>query len=102
MSEAALVMVLLAVGTYLLKAAGPVVLGARPLPGRVQQVVDLLPAALLAALALVSTMGDGRALVVDARLAGLVAAGVALSRRAPFVVVVLAAALTTAVTRSIS
>ena len=38
-------------GTIALKAAGPVLLGGRPLPRRVMDVVELLAPALLAALA---------------------------------------------------
>ncbi|WP_420452132.1 hypothetical protein [Ilumatobacter sp.] len=36
---------LLEAGTYLMKAAGPLVLGARRIPVAVQRLVDLLPAA---------------------------------------------------------
>jgi hypothetical protein len=64
-------------------------------------VVDLLPAALLAALTIVSTVGDGRAIVVDARLVGLVVAGLALWRRLPFVVLIVLASGATALTRLI-
>ena len=48
MSDATVVLLVLATGTYVLKAAGPLVLGGRTLPASVQQTVDLLPAALLA------------------------------------------------------
>ena len=99
MSDATVVLVALAAGTFLLKSAGPVLLGARRLPPRLQGVVDLLPAALLASLAVVSTLGDGRALVLDARLVGMVVAGFALWRRAPFVVVIVVAAAATATVR---
>jgi branched-subunit amino acid transport protein len=101
-SDATIVLIVMTVGTFALKSAGPLVLGDRTLPLRVQQVVDLLPAALLAALTIVSTVGDGRAVVLDARLVGLVVAGVALWRRLPFVVVVLLASAATALTRIIS
>ena len=101
MSDATVVLIVMAVGTFALKSAGPLVLGHRALPFRVQQVVDLLPAALLAALAIVSTVGDGRAIVVDARLVGLVVAGLALWRRLPFVVVIIVASAATALTRLI-
>lgn len=88
-----------AVGCYLLKLAGlsvpPVVLE-HPV---VERVADLLPVALLAALVAVQVVSDGPALVVDARLAGLGVAVVALLLRAPFIVVVLAAALTAALLR---
>ena len=40
--------IVLATGTFVLKSAGPLVLGQRVLPTSVQAIVDLLPAALLA------------------------------------------------------
>lgn len=99
MSDATLVLIVLAGGTYVFKSAAPLVLGARPLPVRVGRLVELLPAALLAALAVVSTVADGSSIAIDARLAGLVAAGFALWRRAPFVVVIVVAAAATALVR---
>ncbi len=102
MSDATIVLIVMTVGTFALKSAGPLVLGDRSLPVRVQQVVDLLPAALLAALAIVSTVGDGREIVIDARLAGLIVAGLALWRRAPFVVVIVLASTATALVRLIT
>lgn len=91
----------LAAGTYALKAAVPLALGGRELPAPVTRVADLLPAALLAALVLVSTFTDDGRLVVDARAVGLAAAGVALWGRAPFVVVVVVAAVATALARAV-
>lgn len=102
MSDATAVLIVMTIGTFALKSAGPLVLGDRALPARVQQVVDLLPAALLAALAVVSTVGDGQTIVIDARLVGLVVAGLALWRRAPFVVVIVLASTATALIRLIS
>jgi len=101
-SDATIVLIVMTVGTFALKSAGPLVLGDRALPLRMQQLVDLLPAALLAALTIVSTMGDGREVVIDARLVGLLVAGFALWRRLPFVVVIVVAAAATALTRLIS
>ena len=101
MSDALIVLVVLATGTYVFKAAGPLVLGERLLPVRLQSLVDLLPAALLASLAIVSTVGDGPAVTLDARLVGLIVAGVALWRRAPFVVVIVVASAATAIVRAL-
>jgi len=101
-SDPTIVLIVMAVGTFALKSAGPLVLGDRSLPPRVQRAIDLLPAALLAALTIVSTMGDGREIVIDARLVGLVVAGIALWRRLPFVVVIVVASAATALTRLIS
>jgi branched-subunit amino acid transport protein len=100
-SDATIVLIVMTVGTFALKSAGPLVLGDRALPLGIQHVVALLPAALLAALAIVSTVGDGSEITVDARLVGLVVAGIALWRRLPFVVVILLASAATAVTRII-
>jgi hypothetical protein len=102
MSAATTVLLLLTVGTFAFKSAGPMFIGARPLPPRVQNLVDLLPAALLAALAAVSTFGVGESLVVDARAAGMVVACVALWRRVPFVFVILLASAATALVRQIA
>lgn len=102
MNAATVVLVVMTIGTYALKSAGPLVIGDRALPVRLRQIVDLLPAALLAALALVSTVGDGQAIVIDARLVGLFVAGVALWRRAPFVLVIVLASAATAVTRLVT
>ncbi len=66
---------------------------------RPSRTIDLLTVALLAALVFVQTLGAGQAVVVDARLpAVLVAAGL-LVFRAPFLVVVVAAAATAALLR---
>jgi hypothetical protein len=83
------------------KAAGPVLLGRRPLPRRAEGVVALLAPALLAALVVVDTASDGRALALDARVAGLAAAAVALALRAPLVVVVLVAPVAAAGVRAL-
>ncbi|MBA2325624.1 MAG: AzlD domain-containing protein [Actinobacteria bacterium] len=92
----------LAVGSYALRAIGLVALRGRRVPAFVEDVLTLLPAALFGALIVVSTVGGDRALVLDARVAGLAAAGVAVWRRAGFVVVVMAAAGATAAVRAVS
>ncbi|MFV8187451.1 MULTISPECIES: AzlD domain-containing protein [unclassified Streptomyces] len=89
-----------AVGCYAVKLAGLLVpAGAleRPL---VRRLAALLPVALLAALTAQQTFADGHALVLDARVAGLGAAAVALVLRAPFLLVVAAAVLMTAGVRA--
>ena len=88
-----------AAGCYLLKLGGLSVPGAVLEHPVVERVADLLPVALLAALIAVQVFADGQALVVDARLVGLGVAVVALVLRAPFIVVVLAAALAAALVR---
>ncbi|MDQ5975343.1 MAG: hypothetical protein QG661_2552 [Actinomycetota bacterium] len=66
----------------------------------IRRITGLLPVALLSALVAVQTFADGQTLVIDARLAGVLAAVVALVLRAPFLVVVLVAAITAALLRS--
>jgi hypothetical protein len=89
----------LALATAVLKLAGPLALGGRPLSAGALNVVELLASALLAALVVVETFGKSRALTLDARVLGAVFAAVALTRRAPMIVVVLGAAAVTAVAR---
>lgn len=67
---------------------------------RVSRVAALVTVALLAALVAVQTLADGRALTLDARVPALGVAAVALWLRAPFIVVVVLAALTAAVLRA--
>lgn len=99
MSAAVVALVLLAVGTYALKAAGPLLLGQRPMSPAVDRVATLLPPALLAALVVTSAAGSDGRIVLDARVPALLIAGVLLWLRAPFVVVVLGAAATAALLR---
>ncbi len=65
----------------------------------VRAVADRLPVALLAGLVAVQVLGNDEGLVLDARAAGLGAAVVLLLVRAPFLVVVVGAALTAALLR---
>ena len=91
--------VLAGVGCFLVKLAGlsvPQRLLEHP---RAERVADLLPVALLAALIGVQVLGEGDTLSVDARLAGLGAAVVALLLRAPFLAVVSVAAVCAAAAR---
>ncbi|WP_194411221.1 AzlD domain-containing protein [Microbacterium cremeum] len=63
------------------------------------RIADLLTVALLAALVAVQTLGDGQAIVVDARVPALLVAAGLLLLRAPFLVVVAAAAVVAALFR---
>lgn len=58
-----------------------------------------LTVGLLASLVAVNTFADGQALVVDARVAALLAAAAALALRAPFLLAVVAGAAAAAVVR---
>lgn len=59
---------------------------------RMSRVAGTMTIGLLASLTIVNTVASGQALVLDARLGALAAAGIALLLRAPFLVVVLAGA----------
>jgi L-lactate utilization protein LutC len=91
----------LGAAAYALKATGLVAIGARAVEGRMLRLAALLPAALLPALVVVNTFAGDRRLVLDARAVGLAVAVVATWRRAPFIVVVTAAALSTALVRAV-
>jgi branched chain amino acid efflux pump len=96
--------VLLGLGaiSYGLKAAGPVLAGGLELGPRVRQSLELVAVPLLAALILVQALDGGKRLVIDARAPALVVAALLAWRRAPFLVVVLAAAGTAALLRSVA
>lgn len=63
---------------------------------RVLKINSMIPIALLSALVGVQTFTNEKSLVIDQRLAGLAVAVIALILRAPFAVVVLSAAATSA------
>lgn len=86
-------------GCYFLKLLGTLV-PARFLDGpRLQLFARVLPAALLAGLVVVLTFDGGRRLTLDARIPGMVAAAIAIRLRAPFLVVVVTASVTSALVR---
>jgi len=99
MSDAWLIVAVVGIGTMLIKASGPVLLGGRVLPARASAVVALLAPALLAALVVSASVSSGSQLVADARLVGVGAAGVLIALRAPILVVVIVAAAAAALAR---
>jgi len=99
MSESWVIVLSVGLGTMAIKAAGPVLLGGRPLPGPVQRVVALLAPALLAALVATTAFASGNELVLDARAIGLAVAAVAIALRAPVLAAVIAAAAAAALVR---
>ncbi len=101
MTSVWLVVAVVGVTTFGLKAAGPLLLGGKPLPRRVSAVVTLLGPALLSALVAIGTFGSGRDLVLDARVPGVLAAAVAIRLRAPVLLVVIFAAAVTATLRTL-
>jgi branched-subunit amino acid transport protein len=90
----------LAAASYALKAVGAVLVGDREIRAPVRALLDLAPVPLLAALILTQTLSSTGAYAIDARLPALGVAGLLVWRRAPFLVVVLAAAATAALLRA--
>jgi branched-subunit amino acid transport protein len=88
-----------AVACYGLKLAGLSVPQRVLEDRRVQKIAALLPVALLAALIVTQTFSQGHRLSLDARAVGLAVAVAAVLRRAPFLVVVCAAAASAALFR---
>ena len=103
MSDAWVVIVVVGGATVLLKSAGPVLLGRRALPQRIQPAVELLAPVMLAALVTTQTVGRGEEVVLDARLPGVAAAAVALVlwRRTPVVAAMAIAAVVTGLLRTL-
>lgn len=85
--------------SFLTKLAGYLVPARLMENPHMTRVAGTLTIGLLASLTAVNTFSSGQALALDARVAALVAAGVALWLRAPFLVVVLVGAAAAAVAR---
>lgn len=85
--------------TMTFKAAGPVFLGRRTLRGRVQAVVALLAPVMLVALVVSQTVSSGDDLVLDERVPGVAAGGLAAWLKAPIVVAMAIGAAVTALLR---
>jgi branched-subunit amino acid transport protein len=95
----ALAVVALAAGTYLFRLAGPLSRHRVRIPGRLQGLLSAAAVVLLIALAATSALTQGHGFAGWARPAGVVVGGVLAVRRAPFPVVVIAAAAATAILR---
>jgi branched-subunit amino acid transport protein len=93
----------LCAGTVAIKAAGPLAVGGREFSPRLTAVIRLVAPALLAALVVYEALSaHGRGLELDARLAGLAAAAGALALKRSLIVVVLVAAVATALARALA
>ncbi|MGI8798015.1 MAG: AzlD domain-containing protein [Pseudonocardia sp.] len=86
----------LALGTYLMRLAGLLLRERLKLPERVTRLLDLGATALLLALVATAALTDGGGFAGWARPAGVLVGAVAAWRRAPFAVVIVLAAATTA------
>jgi branched-subunit amino acid transport protein len=68
----------------------------------VNELLEVVAPAILAALVVTETFASGRSLVLDARLAGVAAGIIAVVLRAPIWLVVIVGALATALVRLVS
>jgi hypothetical protein len=102
-TDTALVVVVCLVATSaLIRASGPVILGGRRLPSRLNAVIALLAPALLAALVMTETFrADGSELVLDERALGVVGAGAVILARGPLILALAVAMALTAGARAI-
>ena len=99
MSGAWIVVTVVGAATIASKAAGPVLVGRRQLPARLQACVDLLAPVMLVALVVTQTFASDEEIQVDARVLGVGAALIAIALRAPVIVAMAVAALVTALVR---
>ncbi|MFM9446702.1 AzlD domain-containing protein [Streptomyces acidiscabies] len=101
MSPTVVAVLVLALGTYAFRLTGPLLHGRVTLPARVQELLSAGAVVLLVALLATGALTEGGGFSGWARPLGVLV-GVGLAwRRAPFVVVVLGAAGTTAVLRGL-
>ncbi len=91
-----LLIILVAVLTAAIKAAGPMALGGRELPAWFSSIVTVMPAAVLAALVVTAAFANGEELSVGPDTAGVAAAGLVAWRGGSVIMCVLVAAIVTA------
>ena len=96
-----LLIVLVAALTAAIKAAGPIALGGRELPGWFASIVTAMPAAVLAALVVTAALANGEELSIGPDTAGVAAAGLVAWRGGSVITCVLVAAAVTAGLRAI-
>jgi uncharacterized membrane protein len=92
-------LLVLAAGTYAFRLVGPVLRHRFTVPPRVERLLSDAATVLLVGLVAVSALTDGHDLAGPARPAGVLVALVLVLRRTPFPLVVIAAAVTTALLR---
>jgi branched-subunit amino acid transport protein len=83
---------ILAVGTFSLRLAGPALRSRYEIPERAQQLLAVAAVVLLTALVATSALTEGHGPAGIARPAGVLVGGVLAWRKAPFILVVVAAA----------
>ena len=99
MSAAWIVVAAVGAATVASKAAGPVLVGRRQLPPKLQSCIDLLAPVMLIALVVTQTFSGDEQIEIDARVVGVGAALIAIALRAPVIVAMAVAALVTALLR---
>ncbi|MCC5480186.1 AzlD domain-containing protein [Streptomyces barringtoniae] len=99
MNASVVVILALALGTYAFRLVGLVLHGRVEIPARAQELASAGAVVLLVALLATGALTESGGFAGWARPAGVLAGGVLAWRRAPFVVVVLGAAATTALLR---
>jgi branched chain amino acid efflux pump len=92
-------LLILSVGTYGFRLAGPLLRTRVRFPPRAVRLLETAAVVLLTALVAVTAFTQGHGFAGFARPAGVAVAGLLAWRKAPFIVVVLAAAATTALIR---
>jgi len=102
LADTTLVVLVVIATTALIRASGPVVLGGRALPERVNAVIVLIAPALLAALVMTETFrGEGSELMADERALGVAGAGTVIALRGPLLLALAVAMALTAGARAI-
>ena len=94
-----LLIIVLAIGTVLMKTTGPVLAGGRQPLAALTRVIALVAPALISAPIVAGTFTQGQHLVIDARAAGLLAGAILLWFRVPAVLAMLVAAIVCALIR---
>ena len=92
----------LALTAYSFRVLGLVLIGDRVLPPMLDRCLELIPAALIAALVVKDTFSVGQNLQIDARVAGVAAAVIAAWRKAPLIAVIVIGAAVTAALRALT
>ncbi|MBC3981839.1 AzlD domain-containing protein [Streptomyces sp. AC536] len=92
----------LAAGTFVFRFTGPVLRSRLTFPPRAEHLLNTSAMVLLGSLVVTATLATGQHVGGVARPMGVVVGGVLACRKAPFLVVVIAAAAVTAVLRLLS
>jgi uncharacterized membrane protein len=92
--------VAVALASAALRAVGPILLGGRELPSSANVVIALLVPAVLTALVVTQTFSEDGWLVLDDKAIGVAVAAVVLALRAPVLLAVALAVVTTALARA--